>query len=348
MLLTTSVTPASATGTVDILDGATVLITLPVSGGPISVLNTSTLAAGTHAITAVYSGDATYAGSTSAAVTVTVSKAATTLGLSSSVNPSGSGQPVVFSATLAPVTATGNVQFLDGTTVIGTVATVFGTASLSTSGLAAGSHSITVVYGGDANCNPVTSAVVTQTVSKAPSSTALSASSGTIVYGQNVGLTASVMPASATGTVQFLDGATVLATQPVSGGAVPVVTATNLAAGTHAFTAVYSGDSAYAGSTSAVATVTVAKAAATVALSSSPNPSASGQPVVLTATLSPAAATGNVQFLDGSTVIGTSAAGNGTASLAVATLTVGTHSIRPFTAAMPAIPAPRPARSPRS
>jgi hypothetical protein len=32
------------------------------------------------------------------------------------------------------------VQFLDGTTVIGTVATVFRTASLSTAGLAAGSQ----------------------------------------------------------------------------------------------------------------------------------------------------------------------------------------------------------------
>jgi hypothetical protein len=216
VLLTTSVTPASATGTVDILDGATVVITLPVSGGPISVLNTSTLAVGSHAITAVYSGDAIYAGSSSAAVTVTVSKAATTIGLSSSVNPSDSGQPVVFTATLAPITATGNVQFLDGTTVIGTVTTVFGTASVSTAGLAAGSHSITVAYGGDANCNPVTSAVVTETVSKAPSSTALSASSGTIVYGQSVSLTASVLlqrPA-----VQFLDSAAVLVTQPVSGG----------------------------------------------------------------------------------------------------------------------------------
>jgi hypothetical protein len=81
-----------------------------------------------------------------------------------------------------------------------------GTASLSTAGLAAGSHSITVVYAGDANCNGVTSAALAQTVNKAPTTTAVSASSGSIVYGQNVNLTASVAPAAATGTVQFLDG----------------------------------------------------------------------------------------------------------------------------------------------
>ncbi|MBZ5625107.1 MAG: Ig-like domain repeat protein, partial [Acidobacteriia bacterium] len=325
VLFTTAVTPAFATGTVDIMDGATVLITLPVNG-PISVLNTTTLAVGTHTVTAVFSGDATYAGSTSAAATVTVSKAATTMALSSSVNPAASGQPVVFSVALAPITATGNVQFLDGATVIGTVATVFGTASFSTAGLAAGSHSITVVYAGDANCNAVTSAAITQTVTKAPSTTSLSASSGTIVFGQSVSLTASVAPVSATGTVQFLDGATPIGTAALSGGRASL-TAANLAAGVHSITVVYGGDAGTGGSTSSPVTVSVSKAGASVSPGSSLNPSVAGQTVILTATVTPAAATGNAQFLDGATVIGTAALSGGAAALSTAALAAGSHSI---------------------
>ena len=325
--LTASVSPAAATGTVQFLDGATVLVTLPVNNGQVQVVTATNLAAGTHAMTAVYSGDAAYNGSTSTVATVTVAKAATTVGLGSSANPAASGQAVVFTATLSPPTATGNVQFLDGATVIGTAAVSGGTASMSTSGLTAGSHSITVAYAGDANCNAATSAALAETVTKAPSTASLSVGSGTIAYGQNVTLTASVSPAAATGTVQFLDGAIVLVTLPVTNGQVQVVTATNLAAGTHAMTAVYSGDAVYNGSTSTVATVTVTKAATTVGLSSSVNPVVSGQAVTFTATLSPPTATGTLQFLDGATVIGTATVSGGTASMSTAGLAAGSHAI---------------------
>ena len=324
--LTASVAPAAATGTVQFLDGAAVLATLPVSNGTVPVVTATNLTAGTHTMTAVYSGDAAYVGSTSVAATVTVTQAPTIVALSSSANPAASGQAVVFTATLSPATATGNVQFVDGATVIGTAAISGGTAALSTAALAPGSHSITVVYGGDANCNAVTSAVVTETVNKAPSTTALSASSGTIALGQSVSLTASVTPAAATGTVQFLDGATVIGTSALSGGTASL-TAASLAVGTHSLTTVYGGDAGDSGSTSAPVTVTVSKAGASVTRSSSLNPSGSGQAVTFTATVSPVAATGSMQFLDGATVIGTSALSGGTASLTTAALAAGSHTM---------------------
>jgi len=323
--LTATVTPASATGTVQFLDGGTALVTLPLVGGA-AVVTATNLAVGAHAITAVYSGDANDTGSTSAVTMVTVVKAAATAAISSSTNPSANGQAVVFTATITPATATGSVQFLDGATAIGTAAVSGGTASVSTASLAPGSHSITAVYGGDGNDNAATSAVLTETVSKTPNSTTVSASSGTITYGQNVQLTASVTPATATGTVQFLDGATALATLPLSGGAA-VLTATNLAAGTHAFTAVYSGDANNAGGTSPVTTVIVSKAATSAAVASSLNPSAPGQAVVFTATITPATATGSVQFLDGATAIGTATLSGGTASASMSSLAAGSHSI---------------------
>ena len=299
VVFTATLSPATATGSVQFLDGATVIGTATVSGGAAS-MSTAALAAGSHSITAAYQGDANYNAATSAALTQTVTKATATVGLSSSVNPSASGQAVVFTATLSPATATGSVQFLDGATVIGTATVSGGAASMSTAGLAAGSHSITAAYQGDANYNAANSAALTQTVTRAATTTAISAGSGTISFGQSVSLTASVTPASATGTVQFMDGATVLGTAALSGGSAAFVAA-NLAVGVHAITAVYGGDAANGGSTSAAVTVTVTKAGASVTLASSLNPSVAGQTVTFTAAVSPAAATGSVQFLDGAT-----------------------------------------------
>lgn len=68
--LTATVTPTAATGTVQFRDGATVLGTVTLSGG-VATLTTSSLAVGPHTLTAVYSGDVSYTGSTSAVQSVT-------------------------------------------------------------------------------------------------------------------------------------------------------------------------------------------------------------------------------------------------------------------------------------
>jgi hypothetical protein len=59
---------------------------------------------------------------------------------------------------------TGSVTFMDGSTVLGTANLNNGTASISTSGLSVGSHSITAVYNGNPNFTASTSAVLTQVV----------------------------------------------------------------------------------------------------------------------------------------------------------------------------------------
>jgi hypothetical protein len=323
--LTATVAPAAASGTVQFLDGAMLLGTAALSNGSAAFTATG-LSAGAHSITAVYDGDANTTGSSSAAVSVTVSKAAATVTVASSANPSTVGQSVTFTATVTPPAATGSVQFLDGATPIGTGTLSGGSASVSAPALTAGSHSITAVYSGDATYNSGTSVALAQTVNHASSSTTASASSGSITVGQSVTLTAAVTPSSATGTVQFLDGATVLGAAALSGGAASIA-ATGLAVGTHSITAVYGGDAANNGSTSAAVTVTVAKAAASVTATSSLNPSVAGQTVTFTATVTPLSATGSVQFLDGATPIGTAALIGGTASLSASGLAAGAHSI---------------------
>jgi hypothetical protein len=252
--LNASVVPASATGAVQFMDGAAVLGTGTVSGG-VATFVAANLAVGTHAITAVYGGSASYTGSSSAAVTVTVSKAGASLTLVSSRNPSLTGQTVSFTAGITPAAATGSVQFLDGATVLGTVPVSGGTASLSMSGLAAGSHPITAVYSGDANYNGATSSVVTQTVQVA-TTTSLSTNKSKANQGQTVTFTAKVAPSAATGTVQFLDGPTVIGSVALTGGSA-VLSIQNLAIGTHSVTAYYVGSTGYAASASGAVSVTI-------------------------------------------------------------------------------------------
>jgi hypothetical protein len=178
-----------------------------------------------------------------------------------------------------------------------------------------GTHNITAVYSGDANNAQSTSAILVQTVVATAGNVALSSSANPSVSGQAVTFTATVSPSSATGSVQFSDGATVLGTAPLNNG-VASFTATALAVGNHSITASYSGDANNAKSTSATLVQTVASAAAAVTIGSSLNPLASGQVVFLTATVSPNSATGTIQFMDGTTLLGPPVPlSNGVASL---------------------------------
>jgi hypothetical protein len=95
----------------------------------------------------------------------------TTVNLTSSQNPSNSGQQVTFTATVTPQgtngTPTGSVTFLDGTTTLGTSQLVNGSATLQTTNqqlVAACTHHITAVYNGDGFFAPATSKAVSQIV----------------------------------------------------------------------------------------------------------------------------------------------------------------------------------------
>ena len=322
---TATVTPVSATGTIQFKDGTAVLGTSAITGGK-ATLATSALTVGDHPITAVYSGDANDAASTSAVLTQTVKQQASSVVVASSLNPSTFGQAVLFTAAVTPATAGGTVQFKDGANALGTATIAGGKATFSISTLAVGTHSISAVYSGDANDAASTSAALSQVVRQVSSSVALTSSLNPSTFGQTVTFTAAITPASAGGTIQFKDGANVLGTATISGGKATLAIAT-LAVGAHSITAVYSGDTNDAASTSGVLVQTVHQAATSVAVASSLNPSTFGQSVTFTATVAPASATGTVQIKDGATVLGTPAISGGKATLTTSTLAVGTHSI---------------------
>ena len=260
-----SSTGGTPTGTVTFKDGATTLGTGTLSSGK-ATFSSSALAPGTHSITATYGGSADYNTSTSAVLTQTVNKASSSTTVISSHNPSVFDQPVTFTATVAAVapgsgTPTGTVTFKDGATVLGSGTLSSGKAVFSTATLTVAAHSITASYGGSIDYNTSTSAVLTQTVNKAASSTTLTSSLNPSTLGKTVTFTitvATLVPGSGppTGTVTLKDGATTVGTATLVSGKATISTS-SLTHGTHSMTAVYSGSVDNLGSTSAILTQTV-------------------------------------------------------------------------------------------
>src|SRR5207237_10905901 len=111
---------------------------------------------------------ANFASSTSRVLMHTVNKAASSTAAVSSNSPSIGGAAVTFTATVtssATGTPTGTVTFQDAATTLGPGTLSGGTATFTTSGLTGGTHSITAIYGGDANFASRDAPVVRQTSS---------------------------------------------------------------------------------------------------------------------------------------------------------------------------------------
>jgi Big-like domain-containing protein len=322
---TATVTPSDATESVLFYNGATLLGATALSGG-VATFTTSTLPVGSNSISARYAGNGQYNGSTSPTLAQVV-KAATATSLASTPNPSTLGATVTLTASVAPAAASGTVQFYNGNTLLGSANLSGGQAQLAVANLPAGTDSLTAVYVGDANNSGSTSAAVAQVV-KVATTTSLASSPNPSTFGSPVTLTATVTAASATGSVQFFNGSALLGMANLTSGKAQL-TVTSLPAGTDSLTASYGGDAANAPSTSSATLQTVNKANSTTTISASPAAqSNSGQTVTFTAKVAPSAGTGVVQFLDGSTLIGSGALNNGTAVFSTASLAVGNHSIK--------------------
>ena len=227
----TATVTAGATGTVTFEDNGTAISgAVPISGTT-ATFTTSTLSVGTHPITASYGGDTNYNSAASTAVSQVVNKAASTVTLASSPNPSTFGASVTFTATVT-AGATGTVTFEDGATSLGTGTIASGVATLTVSTLAVGTHPITASYGGDTSYNPAVSTAVSQVVNKAAATVTLISAPNPSTFGAVVTLTATVT-SGATGTVTFEDGATSIGTGTIASG-VATLTVSALTVGTHA------------------------------------------------------------------------------------------------------------------
>jgi uncharacterized protein (TIGR03437 family) len=167
--LSATVTPAAATGTVTFKDGNSVVGTDTLNNGA-TVLVLPPLSSGSHALTAVYSGDKDYDSTTSATVNLMTVATPAMITLTASPNPSTGGQAITLSAAVTPTAATGTVTFKDGSSVVGTGTLNNGAAVLVLSAPSNGSHAFTAVYGGDKYHDSTTSATVNLTTTQSTSS----------------------------------------------------------------------------------------------------------------------------------------------------------------------------------
>ena len=195
------------TGTVNFLDGTAVLGSGNLNSSGVATYTSTAFAVGAHALSAIYTADNKYSGSTSATQTLTIVASGTTTTLTSSLNPAGAGQTVVFTAVVAAGAGipTGTVTFLQGTTSLGTrMLDSTGTATLSLTTLAVGADSITASYGGDANYLGSVSAALTETIVTPSISFTVTPSSLTIPRGGAGGVTITGTPVGGfSGTAGF-------------------------------------------------------------------------------------------------------------------------------------------------
>ncbi len=257
----------------------------------------------------------------------------TTTTLVSSLNPANPKKNVTYTATVtnpSGATLTGTVTFQDGTTKIANVILAQNQAAYTTLYKKIGVHPITATYWGNAK-NAGSASVTLMEYVQYNSKTVVTTSGSPSLVGQPVTFTATVTSKGAIPDgelLTFYDGTTALGSATLTGGVASLTTA-SLSAGTHSIHGIYPGDVSVKPSTGRVKQV-VAKYPTTTDLMSSPNPSAFGQPVTFTATVTPTGpypVTGSVKFWDGTKTMGTAALKSGVATSTKSTLAVGTHSI---------------------
>jgi probable HAF family extracellular repeat protein len=216
---------------VTFFDGRTTLGVVPLKSG-VARLQSSRLAAGTHALQGSYAGDVNYLPSKSAALLQAVNAYPTSAVIASSLNPSPYGQAVTWTTKVTasgPTAPTGNVAFRwsrdTQTYTIGTApVNASGVATLTRSNLNAdpfgAPYPLVAVYSGDAFNLGSTSAVLLQDVLQTKTAATITSSLNPSKLAQPVTFTAKIISPTVmpTGPVTFSIGYTNLGTAQLSGG----------------------------------------------------------------------------------------------------------------------------------
>jgi hypothetical protein len=295
-------------------------VTFSVVSGP-GTISGSTLTvtgAGTIVVAANQAGNTNYTAATQVTGSIVVNKAALSVVVNAATSVYGAAFPT-FTGTLTGVVGSDGITASYGTTATPTSA-------------AGGSYTITATLV-DPNSKlgnyTVTNTPAALTITKATPSDVLAASANSILTQNTETLTATVSSAASvpTGSVNFLDGTTLLATVPLTSG-VAVLSTSSLSIATHSITAVYSGDTNFVSVTSAAQSITVQDFNLTISVSSG-NASVTsvtalpGGTAVYTFTLSPV---GSTTFPATVTLSASGLPAGATATFSPATLAAGSGS----------------------
>jgi len=293
------------------------------------LLSTVFTSLNTYEISAVYSGDSTYAQSTAPtqlSLTVQQSSMALTLAPSTTTPAAGGTLSVIVGVAVAassvvpagsvPPSGKVTLNVAGGPTAESYTAQATTSAGVTTATFSAvavpgvGKFTLQATYAGDSNYLAATSDQITITVAQGTTTTALGVT-GTPTLGildTTYTLTATITPSATTpavtGTVKFYDGGqllgyTTVSSSSTSGGDTATITAALANNIAHALTAVYLGDVNWAASASTVVDIPVATLADTVVLTANnltTDPitgllmAAPGQDAILIATVTPAVA----------------------------------------------------------
>jgi Big-like domain-containing protein len=199
--------------------------------------------------------DANFVENDSNQIAITVGKGTITSGTvtASAVSPVVYGTSVAFTAAFTPSDSNtplsgGTVQFMDGSTPLGSPVTIGSgnTASLAAlSNLAVGTHQITAVYSGDANYDTFTTPASSFVVTVVPSSAlqvSITPNPSQASYGDDITFTGAVTPIS--GTLPTVPTGSVTITTTIGGATVTLGTVTLNSTGAYTLT-VPSTSSAY-------------------------------------------------------------------------------------------------------
>jgi hypothetical protein len=177
-------------------------ITFSILSGPGSITG-STLTingAGSVVVAANQAGNATYAAAAQVTQSIVVNPAPAAIAVANSASTVLAQNAVTLTATVSSPAGvpTGTVSFLDGTTPLGPGTLSGGVATLTTSSLAVGMHSISAVYSGGTNFAASTSATLTQCVMDISLGTIAGGSSQTTTPGGSAIYSLVIAPSSGT------------------------------------------------------------------------------------------------------------------------------------------------------
>jgi large repetitive protein len=340
LTLTASSSDGVPSGTASFYDGPTAIGAATLSFAGIASFPTSSLTPGTHSVSVHYAGDSSNAPGVSNLVSLVIQQAATVTTLSSSPSTAAVSSTVVFTATVTSADGpapTGTVQFLDGTTSLGSGNVGSnGVATLPVASLPPGSQAIVAVYSGDADDATSSSTALVEVIQQIATATTLSADHNPIFAGATLNLTAvvtvvgGVTPVPLTGKVAFSEGTTRYGSVVLDATGHATLALSTLSAGTHSLVADYRGSTDYAISSSTILVQVVQSTDSTIILSSAAATTLAGEPTALTANVTTGTGipTGMVTFKDGGATIGLATLNaQGSANFTTSILAVGVHTL---------------------